>query len=59
MIDKVKIDQVLYNVTRTAGPILVDCKACCGAITYNQNRIEVLNDLGDSAEIITLVHEPP
>lgn len=57
MVDKVKIDQVLYSITRTAGPILVENKACCGAITYNQNEIEVLTALGKSAEVVTLVHE--
>ena len=48
---------MLYSITRTAGPILVENKACCGAITYNQNEIEVLTDLGKSAEVVTLVHD--
>ena len=48
---------MLYSITRTAGPILVENKACCGAITYNQNEIEVLTALGKRAEVVTLVHE--
>lgn len=57
MIDKVKIDQVTYAVSETAGPILVDSRVCRGAITYGTNKIELLATEGESQKQVTLMHE--
>lgn len=57
MINKVKIDAVTYDVLLSSGPLLVENKACKGMIEYDQNRISILDSLGKSQSMVTLMHE--
>lgn len=57
MINKVKIDQVTYDISEVSGPILVDHRECKGCIDYNINKIELLAANGPSQTQVTLMHE--
>ena len=57
MIKQVKIDQVVYDVAETKGPIIVGHVECKGDIDYNNNLIELLVPAGDGQKDVTLMHE--
>ena len=57
MIDKVKIDQVVYDVAETDEPILVNNRVCAGEIYYRMNTITLAKSAGLAQKDVTLMHE--
>jgi Zn-dependent peptidase ImmA (M78 family) len=57
MIDKVKIDTVIYDVVVTDKTIVVKGRECKGSVDYDKNLIEIADFLGKEQSKVTLMHE--
>ena len=58
ILDKIRIGSVDYDIRQTDKNVVVDCKACYGAIHYSDHVIELDSKLCDRQRMeLTLLHE--
>lgn len=57
MISSVKIADNTYSVEEVKGPLVVDNASCRAVITYEENKIEVLQNLPEDKKKRGILHE--